>query len=40
MFTILETQKLLDGKTRLTLIPHKTGLLADLLAAKDNPVSA
>jgi len=37
MFTILETQKLLDCKTRLTLIPHKSGVLTDLLAAKDSP---
>ncbi len=37
MFTILETQKLLDCKTKLTLIPRKSGLLADLLAAKDTP---
>lgn len=35
MFTILETQKLLDCKTRLTLVPQKSGLLTDLLAAKD-----
>ena len=40
MFTILETQKLLDCKTRLTLIPHKSGLLTDLLAARDNPAPA
>ena len=40
MFTILETQKLLDCKTRLTLIPHKSGLLTELLAAKDLPALA
>ena len=40
MFTILETQKLLDCKTRLTLIPHKSGLLTDLLAAKEGPATA
>jgi regulator of protease activity HflC (stomatin/prohibitin superfamily) len=40
MFTILETQKLLDGKTKLTLIPHKSGFLTDLLAARDAPVPA
>jgi len=38
MFTILETQKLLDCKTKLTLIPRRSGLLTDLLAARDNPV--
>ncbi len=35
MFTILETQKLLDCKTKLTLVPHRGGLLTDLLAARD-----
>lgn len=40
MFTILETQKLLDCKTRLTLVPHKSGVLTDLLAAKDTPAPA
>jgi regulator of protease activity HflC (stomatin/prohibitin superfamily) len=37
MFTILETQKLLEGKAKLTLIPLKSSLLTDLLAAKENP---
>ena len=40
MFTILETQKLLDCKTRLTLVPQKSGLLTDLLASRDAPVTA
>jgi hypothetical protein len=40
MFTILETQKLLDCKTKLTLVPHKSSLLTDLLAARDNPAPA
>lgn len=40
MFTILETQKLLDAKTKLTLVPHKSGMLTDLLAARDAPVPA
>ncbi len=35
MFTILETQKLLDCKTKLTLLPQKSGLLTDLLAARE-----
>ena len=40
MFTILETQRLLEGKTRLTLVPRKSGLLTDLLAAKETAPSA
>ena len=36
LFSILETQKLLDGKSKLTLVPHKGGLLTDLLAAEQN----
>jgi hypothetical protein len=36
MFTILETQKLLDCKTKLTLLPQKSGLLTDLLAAREH----
>lgn len=40
MFTILETQKLLDCKTKLTLVPQKSGLLTDLLASRDVPVPA
>lgn len=40
MFTILETQKLLDCKTKLTLVPQKSGLLTDLLASRDVPVTA
>lgn len=39
MFTILETQKLLDCKTKLTLVPQKSGLLTDLLASRDVPVT-
>lgn len=34
MFTILETQKLLDGKSTVTLLPPKTGLLTELLASR------
>ena len=36
LFSILETQKLLDGKSKLTLVPQKGGLLTDLLAAEQN----
>ena len=35
LFTILETQKLLDGKSKLTLVPQKNGLLTELLASRD-----
>jgi regulator of protease activity HflC (stomatin/prohibitin superfamily) len=37
MFTVLETQKLLRGNARLTLVPQDGGLLTSLLAAKDSP---
>jgi regulator of protease activity HflC (stomatin/prohibitin superfamily) len=37
LFEILETQKLLDGDSRLTLLPSRSGLLADLLAAGQTP---
>ncbi len=39
LFTILETQKLLDGKSRLTLVPQQSGLLTELLASRDSPTS-
>lgn len=35
MFTVLETQKLLHGDARLTLVPENSGLLTPLLAAKE-----
>jgi hypothetical protein len=38
MFTVLETQKLLDGNARLTLVPQSRGQLTPLLAAKETPV--
>lgn len=38
MFTILETQKLLDGKARLTLVPQNSGMLTELLSSRDAPV--
>ncbi|MFO0922630.1 MAG: SPFH domain-containing protein [Pirellulales bacterium] len=34
MFTMLETQKLLEGKAKLTLLPRSRGVLADLLAGQ------
>lgn len=37
MFTVLEIQKLLHGKARLTLLPQSGGLLTSLLAAKETP---
>jgi hypothetical protein len=33
LFEVLETQKILDGEARLTLIPRGAGLLPQLLAA-------
>ncbi len=39
MFTILETQKLLDGKTKLTLVPHHSAMLTDLLASREVPAA-
>ncbi len=32
MFEILETQRLLDGKAEITIVPAKSGLLGDLIA--------
>ena len=40
LFTILQTQKLLDGKAKLTLVPQKGGLLTELLASRDPAPSA
>jgi len=37
MFTVLETQKLLRGNARVTLVPQDGGLLTSLLAAKETP---
>ena len=36
MFAILETQNLLNGKARITLVPANSGLLTSLLAGKDS----
>ena len=35
LFTILETQKLIDGKSKVTLVPHKSGILTELMASRD-----
>jgi regulator of protease activity HflC (stomatin/prohibitin superfamily) len=34
MFEILETQRMLDGKAEITLVPRNGGVLGDLLAAR------
>ena len=36
LFTILETQKLIDGKSRVTLIPRGSGMLTDLMASQES----
>ena len=36
LFSILETQKLLDGKSRLTLISNRSGLMTELLASRES----
>jgi len=33
MFQILETQKIIEGEARITLLPTGNGLLAELLAS-------
>ena len=35
LFTILETQKLIEGKSKLTLVPRNSGLLTELMASRD-----
>jgi regulator of protease activity HflC (stomatin/prohibitin superfamily) len=39
MFEILETQKIVDSKARITLVPGNSGMLAELIAARsgDSP---
>jgi len=37
LFTILETQNLLNGQARITLLPKNSGVLAPLLAARASP---
>jgi hypothetical protein len=39
LFAILETQRLLDGKAQLTLLPNQDNLLAQLVAAQGPRVS-
>ena len=34
MFEILETQRMLDGKAEITLVPKNGGVLGDLLASR------
>lgn len=40
MFTVMETQRILDGGTAITLIPASQPLLANLLAAASDPKPA
>jgi regulator of protease activity HflC (stomatin/prohibitin superfamily) len=37
MFEILETQRMLDGKAEITLVPRRNGVLGDLLASRSSP---
>jgi len=37
MFEILETQRMLDGKAEITLVPRRDGVLGDLLASRSSP---
>lgn len=39
MFDILETQKLLDGEAKVSILPRKSDLLAQLLASNTTPPS-
>ena len=39
MFEILETQRMLDGKAEITLVPRGNGVLGDLLASRSSPPS-
>ena len=39
MFEILETQRMLDGKAEITLVPRRDGVLGDLLASRASPPS-
>src|SRR6201987_2277794 len=40
MFEILEIQKIVDSKARITLIPQKSGMLPELLVARSSDTSA
>jgi regulator of protease activity HflC (stomatin/prohibitin superfamily) len=37
MFEILETQKIVEGEADITLVPRDSGMLNDLLAAREQP---
>jgi len=37
LFSILETQNLLNSQARITLLPRHSGVLAPLLAARETP---
>jgi regulator of protease activity HflC (stomatin/prohibitin superfamily) len=39
MFAVLETQKILEGKAAITLIPQNSPLLAEMLAAQGEPAA-
>jgi hypothetical protein len=39
LFAILETQRLLDGKAQLTMLPNQGNLLAQLVAVQGPRVS-
>jgi hypothetical protein len=36
MFEILETQKIVDGEAAITLVPARSGVISDLLAAPEH----
>lgn len=40
MFEILEVQRIIDGKARVTLIPGNSGILPELLAASNRPADS
>lgn len=40
LFEILETEKLLEGESRITLLPARNALLADLLASDAKPTAS
>ena len=40
MFEILETQRMLDSKAEITLVPKRSGILGDLVAARGGPGAA
>jgi regulator of protease activity HflC (stomatin/prohibitin superfamily) len=40
MFEVLETQKIVEGEADITLVPHESGMLKELLAAEQHADSA